>query len=204
MVKQMCIQYYLCLIYVMYSTIINSYTDMTNLADLLEEKPDVVDKSDALRFSIDPSKGAEIEFKDVWFKYPATVSWQKQMYIACVAASLPSTVRLRLEMQRGTIVDSKDAARFGEDTEGKQEAASQPEKKIAQENSSKEDIEKRPLTDNVDVQVDGEEETVEEERYVLKGISFKVPTGTTTAIVGETGMFSCASCFPRSLLIHLC
>eukprot|EP01138_Halocafeteria_seosinensis_P007431 gb/GECG01007596.1/.p1 GENE.gb/GECG01007596.1/~~gb/GECG01007596.1/.p1 ORF type:complete len:692 (+),score=88.52 gb/GECG01007596.1/:1-2076(+) len=141
-----------------YGVLINSYTDMTNLADLLEEKPDVTDKPDAINFYVNPSKGAEIEFKDVWFKYPK---------------------------KRGTIVDTRDEYREGEDLEGQRESIGKSEPNKSNSAKGKTERETAPLSENIEVKVGEEEEP--EERYVLKGISFKIPPGTTTAVVGQTG-----------------
>ena len=89
-------------------------------------------------------------------------------------------------MQRGTIVDARDEEREGEDIEGQREASKKSEPKKA--NSGKENTEREtaPLSENVEVKIGEEDEA--EDRYVLKGVSFKIPAGTTTAVVGQTGL----------------
>merc|ERR1711871_1474788 len=58
-----------------YSTVIQAFIDMTNLAELLVLSPDVMDSKDARAITLkSPQKGASIEFRNVSFRYPSQSS----------------------------------------------------------------------------------------------------------------------------------
>ena len=58
-----------------YGAVVQAMVDMTNLSELLTMRPDVIDVTGAKRLVMkDGSRGAEIEFKDVTFKYPGETS----------------------------------------------------------------------------------------------------------------------------------
>jgi len=55
----------------LYDQIVQAFTDLANLSELLAEEPDVVDEPDARPLQLrDPARGATIEFRDVCFNYP--------------------------------------------------------------------------------------------------------------------------------------
>lgn len=160
-----------------FSLTVTAYADMTNLSDLLREKPDIVDAPDANELVLEaggavtpPSASGDateppvalpakapaflppsVEFKNVSFAYPA----QSQSFIDQRTAA-----RKRAEAKRKAGAAGKDA-----------DTAAPP---VA---------EQAPAASAADVQV----VVPDSPRYVLKDVSFTVQPGTTTAIVGATG-----------------
>lgn len=153
----------------LYTMIQNAYTDMRNLADLMQEEPNIVDLPHAPALAIsDRAAGATIEFRDVVFAYPAG-----------------ATNRIEQQMNEQASADQARAAvppwwhprRWMSGSKKPSEAATGERAALAAADSvaaAAVDVEAPPAS------------TVNKEP-VLRGISFTIRAGTTTAVVGATG-----------------
>lgn len=145
----------------MYNMVVSAYTDMMNLADLMQEQPDIRDTPGAHTLRIGEGEGASIEFKDVVFQYPA-----------------PALDRIESTMERSRRTDAALAtpapgffSRIGAFfTRRRQYSGIEPG-----------DVELGHLTSPEPAAATAELQPT------LRGISFSIRAGTTTAIVGPTG-----------------
>jgi ABC-type transport system involved in Fe-S cluster assembly fused permease/ATPase subunit len=144
----------------MYNMLVSAYTDMMNLADLMQEQPDIRDAPGAQQLRIGEGEGASIEFKDVVFKYPA-----------------PALDRIESTMERSRRTDAALAtpatgffARIGAffTRRPQYSGIEQADVELGQVSSATPAASPELLP-------------------TLRGISFSVRSGTTTAIVGPTG-----------------
>lgn len=186
----------------LYTMIVAAATDMSNLADLWHEQSEVVEPPGAPRLRLhDRAKGVHVEFRDVWFAYPAAhVRVERSMQAVAdreggSGGGSGSGSGLHM-MPRAAVARLRQAVhRFIQRRRGATQLQDSSTGGSGSGSSS---------ADAVAVQVDpaapasasaSQSQSQEQgERWILKGVSFTIKPGTTTALVGSTGSGKSSCC----------
>ena len=172
-----------------FSLVTNAYADLQNLADLQRERPDVQDAPGAPDLHLEVAEGATAA---------AGAEGAAAVHVAGVTSYKPPSIEFRnvcfaYPSQAETLLEQRANSRHHEDKEGKAELTARKggaggvlgdvhAGAVAKAASGVDAA-------DVPVAVGGDDEDVPPgpRKYILDNVSFTVPSGTTTAIVGSTG-----------------